>query len=131
MNTGIIAARFCPPRSLRVSCPNCAFSEWALPGLLTSAGAGHFNEHIVHCRSVKRRDYVHRSGAALASLNVVNSGFLKTCVTGRNGNVQVTGFSMRGTWSGSMRSASVFISAIRLRLKTPACAVSSTHVSSN
>ena len=100
MHSGAVAAPFCSFRSPRIDCPNCALSEWALPGLLSAAEASYFNEQIVHGRSVKRRDYVHRSGAAVASLNIVNIGFLKSCITGRNGNSHITGFSMRGDMVG-------------------------------
>ena len=96
MGTAAIAVRFRPSSSSRIDCPNCALSEWALSGFLAPAEASYFSKQIVHGRTVKRHDYVHRSGTALASLSVINSGFLKSCLIARNGNVQVTGFSMRG-----------------------------------
>jgi len=98
MESAVNEVRF--PSSPRIDCPNCALSEWALPGLLTLNEARYFSEQLVHGRNVKRGEYAHHSGAALASLNVVNSGFLKSRITGRNGNFQITGFSMRGDMIG-------------------------------
>jgi len=58
------------------------------------------NGHVVHNRRIRRYEHVHRSGAALATLDVINSGFLKSTVSGRDGSVQVTRFSMRGDLIG-------------------------------
>lgn len=100
MSTRVIAARSCAPRSRRISCPNCAFTAREWRRSLTSTEAGYFEEQIVHNRSVRRGDYVHRSGATLMALSIINSGFLKTSLTSSNGNVQITGFSMRGDMVG-------------------------------
>jgi CRP/FNR family transcriptional regulator len=100
MDTAVYAACYGPSRSPRIKCTNCAFTEWALPARLTSAEAGPFDEQIVHCRIVKRGNYVHRSGDLHTSLNIVNSGFLKTFMTNRNGQCQITHFHMRGDLIG-------------------------------
>ena len=100
MSTRVIAARSCAPRSRRISCLNCAFTAREWRRSLTSTEAGYFEEQIVHNRSVRRGDYVHRSGATLMALSIINSGFLKTFLTSSNGNVQITGFSMRGDMVG-------------------------------
>jgi CRP/FNR family transcriptional regulator, anaerobic regulatory protein len=81
-------------------CPYCAFSAWALSAHITPAESKRFHDGIVHNRRVKRHEFVHRAGGELATLNVVNSGFLKTSIMGRDGHVQVTGFSMRGDMVG-------------------------------
>lgn len=96
MDTAAIEVRPDPSQSSRVDCPNCAFSEWTSSARFTPDSARYFNEQIVHGSAVRRHDYVHHSGTSLAFFAVVNSGFLKSTLIGRNGNVQITGFSMRG-----------------------------------
>jgi CRP/FNR family transcriptional regulator, anaerobic regulatory protein len=90
-----------PPSNLPHSgCPNCGFIAWCLPASLTSHEAKQFNDRIVHCRPIKRHEYLHRAGAVLTSLNVINSGFLKTSITDGGGHQQITGFSMSGELVG-------------------------------
>jgi len=100
MDTTVVQVRFSPSITQRIDCPNCALGEWAWSSFRTLAEASYFNDQIVHGSIVKRHHYVHSFGTALESLNVVNSGFLKSCLTARNGNVQITGFSMRGDMVG-------------------------------
>jgi CRP/FNR family transcriptional regulator len=82
------------------SCQNCGFLAWCLPADLTLREANRFNERIVHRRPIKRNEYLHHAGAALTSLNVINSGFLKTSITNGSGHEQITGFSMSGELVG-------------------------------
>lgn len=43
---------------------------------------------------------MHRSGTALVSLYVINSGFLKASINDNNGHEQITGFFMPGDLVG-------------------------------
>ena len=99
MDAAVVAGEFRADAPPRVNCPNCAFGHWA-SGNLTGVEAKRFNGHILHCRSIKRHDYVHRTGAPLRSVSIINSGVLKTCVQSCNGKVQITGFSLRGDMIG-------------------------------
>jgi CRP/FNR family transcriptional regulator, anaerobic regulatory protein len=84
----------------RSTCPNCGFAAWSQSAHLTSDELKQIDEQVVHFRPIRRHEYVHRSGAPLTSLNIIHSGFLKTSITNCHGNLQVTGFSMRGDMVG-------------------------------
>jgi CRP/FNR family transcriptional regulator len=100
MDAVVNAERGFPSALPRIGCPHCGFTEWATAARLTPAESQYMDGHVVHNRRVRRYEHVHRSGTALATLDVINSGFLKSAVSGRDGSVQVTGFSMRGDTVG-------------------------------
>lgn len=100
MDAVVTVERSFPSAPARNGCPHCGFAEWVAAARLTPVELQYLNGHVVHNRRVKRYEYVHRSGAALATLDVINSGFLKSTVSGCDGSVQVTGFSMRGDMVG-------------------------------
>jgi CRP/FNR family transcriptional regulator, anaerobic regulatory protein len=100
MDASVAAARVSPSAPVTSACPHCAFTVWSESARLTSAEAKHFHAQIVHNRRVRRHEHVHRTGSPLTVVSVINSGFLKTCISGRDGHVQITGFSMRGDMVG-------------------------------
>jgi CRP/FNR family transcriptional regulator len=81
-------------------CQNCGFISWCLPADLTLREAKRFNDRIMHRRPIRRNEYLHHAGSVLTSLNVINSGFLKTSITNGGGHEQITGFSMSGELVG-------------------------------
>lgn len=81
-------------------CPNCGLDSWCLPANLTLPESKKFNDRIEHRRPVKRSKYLHRAGAPLESLYVINSGFLRTSMADSDGREQVIGFSMTGELVG-------------------------------
>jgi len=100
MNATVSAARMAPSTAPRSGCTQCGFAAWALPARLTPAESRHFDAQIIHCRRMRRNEYVHRAGATLVALNVINSGVVKSSVTGLEGHVQGMGFAMRGEMIG-------------------------------
>jgi CRP/FNR family transcriptional regulator len=76
------------------ACPDCGLFSWCLSANLNVHESMQFNNRIEHRRLITRNEYLHHAGAALSSLYVIHSGFLKTSMTDSNGREQVTGFSI-------------------------------------
>jgi CRP/FNR family transcriptional regulator len=81
-------------------CPNCGFIAWCLPANLTAHESKQVHERIRHRHLIKRNERLYYAGAALTSLFVINSGFVRTSITNSDGREQITGFSMAGELVG-------------------------------
>lgn len=81
-------------------CPDCGFIEWAQQAGLSAGELRRFCDRIEHRRTRKHHEHLHRAGAALGVLYVINSGFVKTIISDNNGHQQITGFSMPGDLVG-------------------------------
>jgi CRP/FNR family transcriptional regulator, anaerobic regulatory protein len=89
-----------PPAPLWNDCPNCSFIAWCTPANLTAHQVRQFGDRLEHRRLRKHHEYLHRIGAALISLYVINSGFLRTSITDDEGREQIIGFLMPGDLVG-------------------------------
>lgn len=89
-----------PPAPLWNDCPNCSFIAWCTRANLTAHQVRQFGDRIEHHCLRKHHEYLHRIGAALLSLYVINSGFMRTSITDDDGREQITGFSMPGDLVG-------------------------------
>jgi len=96
----VLNANFREPVPLDGDCPNCGFLGWSMPANLAMRDVRRLNELITHKRLVNRGASIFHTGAALGSLFVICSGFLKSSVTHEDGRDQVTGFSMTGELVG-------------------------------
>ena len=85
---------------LKNACSACSLHELCLPAGLSAAELQSVDQLIDRRRSVKRGDYLFRSGAALHSLYAIRSGFIKSCVLHEDGREQVAGFHMMGDLMG-------------------------------
>jgi CRP/FNR family transcriptional regulator len=85
---------------LSLECPGCGFIDWAQRGMLSAGDMRRFCDRIEHRRMRKNHEHLHRAGAALVALYVINSGFVKTIISDGNGHEQITGFSMPGDLVG-------------------------------
>jgi CRP-like cAMP-binding protein len=68
--------------------------------MLSAGDMRRFCDRIEHRRVRKNHEHLHRAGAALGALYVINSGFVKTIISDGNGHEQITGFSMPGDLVG-------------------------------
>ena len=84
----------------RTRCLNCGVADWSEPAQLTFDELHQIDKQVTHFRRIRCNEFVLRSGAPLRSLNIIRSGFLKTCMTDCRGNVQIIGFSIRGDFVG-------------------------------
>lgn len=64
--------------------------------------------HATERRRVARGSALFRKGDAFSALYIVWAGSFKLCALSHQGNVQVTGFAMRGDWIGLEGIAEVF-----------------------
>ena len=85
---------------IKTACSTCSLRELCLPMGLSSQDIESLDRLVEHRRSLKRGDYLHRSGAAFHALYAVRSGFFKTSVLHEDGREQVTGFQMGGELLG-------------------------------
>lgn len=88
------------PAPLLRDCPSCRFMAWGQRADLTARESRQFNDRIEHRRPKKRSEYLNQAGAALTSLYVIHSGFLRTSITDGDGREQITGFFMPGELIG-------------------------------
>lgn len=88
-----------PPPQPR-ECPDCSFIDWARRADISAADLQRFCARIKHRRLRKHHEQLHRAGAALGVLYVINSGFVKTIINDGVGHEQITGFSMPGDLVG-------------------------------
>jgi len=71
-----------------------------LPAGLSTEEMKSFDKMIDRRRSLKRGDFLYRTGAALHVLYAIRSGFMKSCVLHEDGREQVAGFHMMGDLMG-------------------------------
>ncbi len=85
---------------LKTACSSCSLHELCLPAGLSTHELQAVDGLVNRRRSVKRGDYLYRSGAALHALYAIRSGFMKSCVLHEDGREQVAGFHMTGDMIG-------------------------------
>ncbi len=88
------------PAPLSRECPDCGLIDWAQHAGLSADDLQRFSDRIEHRRIRKHHEHLHRAGAALDALYVINTGFVKTIISDGNGHEQITGFSMPGDLIG-------------------------------
>ncbi len=81
-------------------CSNCSLRELCLPVGLNRDEVKQLDAVIRQSRSVKRGEYLFRSGEDFKSLYAIRTGFLKASLTSQDGREQVTGFFMSGDLVG-------------------------------
>lgn len=81
-------------------CPDCGFIDWVQRAGLSPDELRRFCDRIEHRRIRKHHEHLHRAGATLGVLYVLNSGFAKTIISDGNGHQQITGFPMPGDLIG-------------------------------
>ncbi len=87
-------------RRLRAACSTCSLRELCLPAGLDPRELEKIDGMVNRRRSIRRGDYLYRSGAALESLYAIRTGFMKSCVLHEDGREQVAGFHMMGDLMG-------------------------------
>jgi len=85
---------------LKTACSTCSLQELCLPAGLSTDEMKSFDKMIDRRRSLKRGDFLYRTGAALHALYAIRSGFMKSCVLHEDGREQVAGFHMMGDLMG-------------------------------
>jgi len=85
---------------LKTACSTCSLHELCLPAGLSSRELQSVDQLVDRRRTVKRGDYLFRSGAPLHALYAIRSGFMKSCVLHEDGREQVAGFHMMGDLMG-------------------------------
>lgn len=81
-------------------CSNCSLRELCLPVGLNRNEIEQLDAVVRQSRSVKKGEYLFRSGEEFKSLFAIRTGFLKASVTSQDGREQVTGFYMSGDLVG-------------------------------
>lgn len=85
---------------LKTACSTCSLHELCLPAGLSGRDLESVGQMIKHRRSLKRGDFLFRSGTELYALYAIRSGFMKSCVLHEDGREQVAGFHMTGDLMG-------------------------------
>jgi CRP/FNR family transcriptional regulator len=85
---------------LKTACSTCSLHELCLPAGLSGRDLESVDRIIERRKSLKRGDFLFRSGAELHALYAIRSGFMKSCVLHEDGREQVAGFHMTGDLMG-------------------------------
>jgi CRP/FNR family transcriptional regulator len=85
---------------LKAACSTCSLRELCLPAGLDQHELEKVDRMVNRRRSIKRGDYLYRSGTDLDSLFAIRTGFMKSSVLHEDGREQVAGFHMMGDLMG-------------------------------
>jgi CRP/FNR family transcriptional regulator, anaerobic regulatory protein len=85
---------------LQLACSSCSLRELCLPAGLNVREMERVDLLVNRRRKLKRSEHLYRSGAPLAALYAIRSGFMKSCVLHDDGREQVAGFHMMGELLG-------------------------------
>jgi len=85
---------------LKSACSSCSLSELCLPAGLSGKELQSVDRLVNRRRTIKRGDYLFRSGVALHALYALRTGFMKSSVLHEDGREQVAGFHMAGDLLG-------------------------------
>lgn len=77
-------------------CSNCAMRHTCMPSDLSAGDFVKLDSVISTSRTVKRGEYLYRSGDMFHSIYAVHTGSLKTVMMHHDGREQVTGFHIAG-----------------------------------
>ena len=86
--------------SPKTACSTCHQRELCLPGGLSHDEVESLDQLVSVRKTIKRGEFLFRTGDQFASLYAIRSGFFKTRVITDDGRDQVTGFQMAGELMG-------------------------------
>ena len=81
-------------------CSSCSLRELCLPVGLNRDEIKQLDAVIRQSKSIKKGEYLFRTGEEFKSLYAIRAGFLKACISSQDGREQVTGFFMSGDLVG-------------------------------
>ena len=95
-----IAAAVVSIAGIKAACKDCSLRELCLPLGLNEADLGALDKAIKRRHTLKKGEYLYRSGDPLRALFAIRSGALKTTGLIEDGRAQVTGFYLPGELLG-------------------------------
>ena len=98
--TALSAAEPVRADATSVACSSCNLRELCLPVGLSAADLDRLDAVIAKRRPIAQGEALFRSGEPFRAIYAVRTGFFKTCIVGRDGREQVTGFQMAGELLG-------------------------------
>ena len=101
---------------IRVSCDRCHLSSLCLPYSLSPSDIAEINKIVKHSHTLRRGDFLFRSGNEFSALYAIRSGSFKVFTYTNDGDEQILGFYFPGEIIGfdAINSNNHFSSALAL-----------------